>query len=70
MKLSIVIPVYNEIDSLEVLVSRVIAVDVGLERAAVSSAICASLTNQYSRQSQEFDFDYPLNCENSNSLDK
>ena len=35
MKLSVVIPVYNEVDSLEVLVSRVIAVDVGLERQIV-----------------------------------
>ncbi len=35
MKLSVVIPVYNEVDSLEVLVSRVVAVDVGMERQIV-----------------------------------
>ena len=35
MKLSVVIPVYNEVDFLEVLVSRVVAVDVELERQIV-----------------------------------
>jgi len=35
MRLSIIIPVYNEVDTLEELVARVLAVDVGMERQIV-----------------------------------